>query len=408
MPKSSNPAQKTIVFIFWILAFTATILWARTDGPMWDLHIYGRALHAVAGGQDPYAAGIAIQEAYHTRHVLPAGMSAPPYTYVYSPITLPALRVIAHFSSAARHWVYWVLYVVCVLTMIGVGMQAVAPEERKYLGYFAPAAAFFPGLLVHDVILSGNIVYIVYGVILAAMWLGEKRGKWGWYYVVVLLASCCKAPLLTLLAIPVLSARKQWLKAMGTGALGVGLFLIQPHIWPGLFRSFMRAVDLQFLYNSDFGLSPAGKLGEALQKSGHAFSTASWMFYLLYGSVVLGVMLVLSRGYKDGTYTLEQWWPVVMIGTILLNPRVMTYDTAPLTVPMAIVLWRVVSHVMRRKAWAVAVTLAVFIGLNAMVLTVGTQDFWKDVECVLMVAAFVAGCVDLIRSGSSGGEAVSA
>jgi len=56
----------------------------------------------------------------------------------------------------------------------------------------------------------------------------------------------------------------------------------------------------------------------------------------------------------------------------------------------------------------VAVTLAVFIGLNAMVLTVGTQDFWKDVECVLMVAAFVAGCVDLIRSGSSGGEAVSA
>jgi hypothetical protein len=394
--------RRAILVLFWLGAFVAIPFWSQSEQPGWDLHIYGRALREVRHGRDPYAAGIAIQDAYHYQHVLPAGIGAPPYTYVYSPMTLPLLRVAAKMTLDERHIVYWLLYIAGVLTMTWVGLQALTADEKKYLSYLGPAAAFFPGLLVYDVILSGNMVYIVYGAVLLAAWHGWHEKKWGWFYAMVLVASFCKPPLLTLLALPVLSARRQWLKAAGTGVLGVALFGLQARLWPGLFHNFMHAVNLQFLYNFDFGLSPAGMLGMLLSTRAGAYTTfcsaASTVFYLAYALVILAVLLVLGRRFCDGEYTLQEWMPVALLGTILLNPRVMTYDTAPLTLPIAIVLWRVVAHRTKNRWVTVAVAGGIFLAVNAIVLVWNGAETWKDVEAVVLVAAFVAGCVDLVRS----------
>ncbi len=143
-------------------------------------------------------------------------------------------------------------------------MQAVEDSERRYFIYFAPVAAFFPGLLANGTILGGNIAYILYALVLLAAVVGWRRGSWHWFYLAVLAASCVKAPLLSLVAIPVLSARRQWIPAGITTAAGAAFFAMQPLVWPTLFKHYLQAVELQFSYNHDFGSSPAGLFSEIL------------------------------------------------------------------------------------------------------------------------------------------------
>ena len=156
----------------------------------------------------------------------------------------------------------------------------------------------------------------------------------------MLLASFIKAPMLSLVAIPALSARKQWLPAGLTTAAGIALFAIQPVLWPSLFRNYLKAVDLQFLYNRDFGASPAGLFGDALFRMGKQYSTGSFVFYLCYAIPLFLLLLHLSREYLRGSFPLRQWVPVLLVGVILLNPRIMEYDLAAITLPLMLVAWR--------------------------------------------------------------------
>ncbi len=389
--------MRGVVALFWVLAFAAIPLWIKTDPPAWDLHVYLNALHAMKAGHDPYADGIAVQEAYHARQMVQPNGDPPPYTYVYSPMTLPLLRAAGMVPGWLSGGAYWLMYVAGVLAMIWAGMQAATEKEQKYLMFFGPAAAFFPGLLVYDAILSGNIVYIFYGLILLTAVVGWRRGQWGWFYAATLAASCCKAPLLSLLPIPILSARRQWLPACVTGAAGLVMFGIQPWLWPTLFRNFMKAVELQFSYNRDFGLSPAGLFGYALVHFGRAYSPASSIFYLIYVVPLFGVLIYLSREYLRGGFSLEQWAPVMLVGVILLNPRVMTYDVAPLSVPMALIVWRSFSAVATGTRALIAPALF-FMATNAIIFVFPSMDAWKRTEGVLLVAVFAAGCWNLLRS----------
>jgi len=389
-----------VLCVFWILAFAAIPMWIRTDPPAWDLHIYMNALHALQAGHDPYADGIAVQKAFHAQLALHPH-DPPPYTYVYSPITLSLLLKIGSVPGWLSGSVYWLLYIAGVLALIWVGMQACTPLERKYFVFFAPAAAFFPGLLVQDVILSGNVVYILYGVILAAALVGWRRGEWRWFYLATLAASCCKAPLLSLLPIPLLSARRQWLPAGLTGVAGLGLFAVQPLIWPSLFRNYLEAVELQFSYNHDFGVSPAGLLAHTLAEYGHAYSPASTIFYLLYALAIFGLLLRLSRKFMAGKISLQQWMPVLLVGVILLNPRVMIYDVAPLTIPMGLIVWRYFAAFTRQTA-TIVLSLAFLVFFNFIVIAFPDFDVWKTVDGLLLVAVFSAGCWNLLRSCRTG------
>ena len=56
--------------------------------------------------------------------------------------------------------VFGVAYFSGWLLQVWVGMQCATPDERRILRYAAPIMAFFPGLLISDVIVSGNLAYI--------------------------------------------------------------------------------------------------------------------------------------------------------------------------------------------------------------------------------------------------------
>jgi hypothetical protein len=352
----------------------------------WDFDVYARAAHSLHIGHDPYMDGIAEQERLH-RDGQPPSDDNVSYSYVYPPVTLPLLRLL----GGLPHWgvlAYWLLYVAAVLAQIWVCMKAGVAQERYFLALFAPAAAFFPGLAQTATILSGNIAYILYGMVLLAAYFGWRRGNWYWFYAAVLLTACFKPPYLTLLAIPVLSARKQWLPAGITGAAGVCIFAIQPLLWPDYYHHFLRAVAMQFSYNSDFGSSPAGILGLVLFLEHMPYCSATWIFYLAYAVPLFALLVYLSRRYFEGTFTFEQWMPILLCGTILLNPRLIEYDLAPVTVPMALLVFRHILSSSNRLRHAL-LTIVLFIAANYAAYSSFYAARWT--ECLVLLAVFSTG-----------------
>lgn len=390
-------AQRRIPRIFWSCAILAIVIWASVPGydAGWDLRVYKAAIVSVRAGQDPYEDGMARQRVYHaTKDQLPPGTPVP-FTYVYSPITLPPLAWIGRLPLRLTATLYLAVYAISIVAAIWVGLWAVEDKEHLVFSLLAPAAVFFPGLLQTDVLFSGNLAYILQGGALLAAWNGWRKGRWLWFYLLVLLASCYKAPLLYLLAIPVLSTRRQWLPAALTGFLGVGFFAIQPRVWPVLFQHYLEAVELQFSYNHDFSASPAGLLANAFYNV-IPYKITSVIVYLLTVLLVAGILLVLRKRFLAGIFSLKQWVPFMLVGVALLNPRIMEYDVAPLTLMMALVAWRFFSRIaatpMRRTIW-MAASFAAF--------NIGAAFAWRWTEGILLTALFAAGSWDLFAASQS-------
>jgi hypothetical protein len=381
---------RAISIVFWILALVTAVVWVFSSAsvaPGWDLQVYEKAILSLRAGHDPYADGIAIQRIFHSTLAFHP-QDPHPFTYVYSPITLPLLRWIGSFSPWLSGGIYWLVYAVSLPAAIWVGMQAVEAKEWRIFILLAPVAVFFPGLLEIEVLFSGNIAYVIYGVVLVAAVVGWRRGQWGWFYIATLAASCCKAPMLSLLAIPVLSARRQWLPACLTGACGVALFAMQPLLWPTEFHNYLTAVELQFSYNRDFSCSPAGLLAGALYNV-IPYPVTNTVFYLFYAIPVFGILLYLSRRFLAGYFSLKQWMPILLVGVILLNPRIMEYDVAAITVPMALIAWRLFArnNTLPRTILEMSLFLLVIHNFSRM--------DWRTSECLLLVGLFAAGSWNL-------------
>jgi hypothetical protein len=131
------------------------------------------------------------------------------------------------------------------------------------------------------------------------------------------------------------------------------------------FREYMQSVSLQFQFNGDFGLSPAGVLGRYLYQRGLPYSALSTMVFLIYGSLLFATLYAFSILYRERRISAESWIPVLTVGTILLNPRIMQYDVHAIALLMALILARSVAS--RSKAGiavAVSVLLLTIVGFT--------------------------------------------
>jgi len=384
---------KAVAVVFWVLAVCALPYWVSNQGvpPGWDVRVYRNAVHSLRQARDPYADGIAVQYIYHLAAHAEGEM--PPYTYVYSPLTLPLLKLVAAHPARFLAFCYWTLYATGFLLMIWASMKVAAPAEYPFIALFAPAAIFFPGLLFNTVVLSGNVAYPLYGAAWAAALLGWRRDRWLPFYCVTFAAACCKGPLLTLLAIPFFSSRRQWLPAGLVASAGLTLFLLQPVLWPSEFHNYLQAVSLQFSYNRDFGVSPAGLLGHALAVFARPYSVPGAVFYLFYAGLVGSALLHLSRRFRAGEISLQQWMPIVMVGTILLNPRIKEYDIAAITLPMAVLAWRLcgLHSTDREQAWK---ALTLMLSIN-WIANSGGETGWLVTECLLLTVLLAGGAWQL-------------
>jgi Glycosyltransferase family 87 len=384
---------RSIAIVFWLCAFIAIPIWNRVDPAGYDIAIYHNAIVSLHAGHDPYVDAMAIQDAFH-RTVAQHPHAYPPYSYVYTPLTLPLLRLMGHLPTWLACSLYWLILIAGVFSVLWVTTRARERTEIPFITLIAPLAVFCPGLLAHDTILSGNVAFILYALVLLGAYIGWTRNTWRWCYLAILVASCFKPPLLTLLAIPFFSARRQWLPAGATAGLGLGIFAAQSRVTPTLFLHFMQAVQLQFTYNNDFGSSPAGVFSNFLVHHGVAYSPASLVFYALYAAAIASVLFYLSRQYLNGDLTLQQWMPVLLTGTILLNPRIMEYDAAPIAIPMALIAWRFFT---RDGITTRAVLNYLGLVLAANLVAVNVAAAWKPTECLLLATVFSTGAWSLLQ-----------
>ncbi|MFY9853762.1 MAG: hypothetical protein WAK26_07790 [Terracidiphilus sp.] len=377
-------------------------VWNAVDpGNGWDAKVILNAIHSLQAGHDPYADGIAIATAFHDQLTLHP-QDSPPYFYVYSPLTLPLLRLVGSLPPMVYISGYWLIYAAGVLAQIWAGLQFVEIKERRFFVFLAPAAAFFPGLLQHDALMSGNLAFILYGLVFLAALLGWRRGRWHWFYLAVLAASCFKIPYLSLLAIPVLSARRQWIPAGIIGATGISLFTVQLWVWPSYFHNYLRALELIFSCDHGFGVGPAGLISSSLLNAGLPYA-AGTIFYVFFVLLSFGLLIFLSRQFLAGEFSREQWIPVMVTGVILLGPRIQEYDVAPLTLFMALIGWRV-AFSYGNAIRAIIFCSLFFVVINAAVIYINSIDiadyYWNHMEGFLLVGIFAAGSWDLLRQTS--------
>jgi hypothetical protein len=376
----------------WAVSLVAFCIWTYFNGPGWDVVIYMRGVRAVAAGLDPYAAGMALQRAYQA-HPVP-GVSKP-YSYVYSVITFPLLHLIALLPLWLAGILYWTAHATAVFAEIWVALHFVQHDEETLFAYLAPLVPFFPGLLQNETIQSGNISYVLYAAIFVAALYAWRRGHWIWFYVAVLLASCVKAPELILLLIPVLTARRQLLPAAIALGIGTAIIAIQPLLWPVLFRHNMEALTLQTDLYRDFGCSPVGLYSAFRFDRGLPYTPSSYVVYSAYALLDLACLGYCARLFFRGGVALLQWVPVLMVGILLLNPRVQEYDVVLLTLPMALIAWRWLTMFTSRSKLVLSLTTVLWVILNAF--SIYSWELRKQIEGPLLVILFIAGVLTLHR-----------
>lgn len=399
------PKLPVSVLILWLLASVALAVWVRNDSSAWDVRIYGKAIQSLQAGHDPYSDAIALQRLHHQQVLANGGVdtaSAPPYSYVYSPITLPLLGALGHMPLPLLVGLYWTLYAAGVIAAIFAGVWLGERDEKRVLLYCAGIAAFFPGLLANGVLLSGNIAYILYGAVLLTALLGWKQERWLPFYFAVLAASCVKAPFLSFALIPALSAGRQTWPTAATLAAGLALFGVQPLLWPSLFQHYLQAVELQFSYNHDFGCAPAGLFSQLLDAHGIPYAPWGFFFYAAYAIPLFAGLVYFSRRFQRGDFPLTQWAPVLLLGILLLNPRIMEYDVASLTLPLALIAWRYARSRHQYGRWMCGMLL-LFVVLNAGAIY--SWELRKALDGPLLVVLLLAGMWQLLMMvrGAHGG-----
>jgi hypothetical protein len=405
-------SRQRLTILFWIGAF-ATIVVMASLGPVgWDAHGYWKTSQAVRDHFDPYAQDLVALQAFHD-HINPA--EPPPFVYVYSPLTLSLLRPLSVLPSFLLGLLYWGAFAAGAMLELWAGFQMAEARERRWLALALPAVVFFPGLLTDDVILSGNVAYVLYGVILAASTVGWKRGHWRWFYIAVLAASVIKAPFLALLAFPVLvdrdSDQPQWVPALATAAVGVLLFAAQMRFWPSMFREQLLSLRLIFDWLHDFGYGPVSILGKAMLRQGILSTRSTAIFYLGSACVLAPILLFLAQRVRQWNLPRETWVPVALVGTVLLNPRIQKYDFAAITIPMLLIGWRAVRFACARAAETerynsdqspaasarslILAAVGCFLIANAITIA---GPSWFPVELVVLLAIFALGVWSLVQS----------
>jgi len=327
------------IVLLWLVAAVSLGGMAMAGPAGEDSICYWNAVVSLSHGGDPYADGMTVQNAFVNLPTYHVGERIP-MIYVYTPMTIPFLRVLTGLSGWALGLLFWCAVTAGFLLQLRAGYAMASEQERRWLIYLLPFAAFFPGLLGDATWLCGNVADIFYGLILVAAIPGWKRNKWLWFYAAILATSVYKPQMLTLLAFPILTGRKQWILASATGAVGSLLFAVQSVLWPTEFREFFEVAHMQLLLRHDFGFGPAGVLGRLLWQLKKPYFPATTIAYLVW-IVALGILLLaLRRRVEHNPHLREMWIPVALVGTILMNPRVAFHDTPPLTIPLLLIGWR--------------------------------------------------------------------
>ena len=365
-----------------------------------DAKVYETAAKELQSGTSPYQAGIARLQVNHARNSNERTMN-----YIYPPVTLPLIKAVGSTPAWLHISAFWLLYGMGIWLVLRTQERFFLGDERWIFFLLSPLCVFFPGLLNDDFLLAGNVAPILYGIVYAAaVWDWEHR-QWKWFYVAVLFCSIFKLPLLTLLAIPALTATGQLRKVIGTGVVGGAIYSLQGLIWPQAFAQYRQMMTLEVLDNNQMGFGPAGLLARFLIEHNLPYIESFAIAYLACAAIIAYLLYAASRQYLAGRISAPQWFPVLLIGVILLNPRIKQYDAEAVTLPMAIVAWRLLAERIRSRQRAAVAFFLLFSAGNALA---AFANAWDLTEMLAIVSLFGLSMCSLLRTSAAAAEAAEA
>lgn len=174
---------------------------------------------------------------------------------------------------------------------------------------------------------SGNMHTLFYAAALLAAITGLRRNQWLPYYAVTVIAAASQPVFLLLLLLPAFAGRRQILPTAATVIAVAAAHFVQRLATPQMYAAFQQSVAVHMTATRDFG---EGVLGAATAWLPHAPAVIPLVLQLAFSAVILLTLLYLRRRVTPSD---PRWWALLALAIILVNPRIMPYDSVLAIVP---------------------------------------------------------------------------
>lgn len=373
------PPRPTLLQLapFFLIA-VPVFVWSQgkhlSDTWMEDLPVYMRAVERWLAGLDPYTG------------------SAAPLVFLYPPAFLLIAGWISHLLPDHSGPAIYVALEVCAVCAMPLVLARYFFRQPWLSPLFALLLFFasprFTGI---EALRTMNIASLLYCLAFVAAIPGLRRNQWTWFYLAVFLASIVKITFLSLLLLPLLAGRRQWVRSILCGCAVVIANLAQRAFWPDLYGSYVASLRQGIVFNQSFGYGVFGILADYHYWE-RGIGVAAYVAATVLALALLTLMFWMRwRLDRAG----EAWQDVagngvfvamVVVTIILVCPRQMQYDI-DIAVFAAFVLWIYALKTSRVLLWMVLL----FLPSLAMPLVVSNPRLRGGYEVFLCLAAFALG-----------------
>ncbi len=414
------PGHRFVIALIWLAAIAFIGWWSASefssgaysgDALGGDAKNYLVAIDSMRQGGDVYRDGIGTLRDYLATAGVNASRRAP-LVYWYPPLSLHIFKFLAPLRDSTLVYLYAAVFTLSWLILLKVGYSLASVQERKWLQFLLPLCVFFPGLLADLGVFALNIAIILYALILLGAQRGWRHNRWFWFYLAVFFAAIFKPYMLTLLALPLLTGRRQWRPAIFAAISGLALFALQAWLWPQQMEEFRQLYQLVQTSTHDFGYGPSGLFCQFLWRHGVQTGSIFPGCSLVWIAALFAALSFLSLRLKENPELRDSWRPIALIGVICLSPRVTACETSAVMIPMLLVCLRAAACFVRQarpeegaalaaltgKSGGTSRSLAVFLGLFvALNLLNSLAPAWFTTEFYTLAAVLVVALVSALR-----------
>ena len=318
----ARPRLRWVLLAFVVAALGFWRTYHGGIGGMWaeDLPIYVGAVRDFLSDRNPY------------------NLSHAPMFFFYPPFFLELTGVLSRLVP--NGWggrLYELLDIVAIFALPLVLARYFF--RQRWLGPLFALLVFFVSPRFTGVLaLFGlNIASTLYCLAFVAAVPGLKRNRWEWFYLAVIFAALIKITFLALLLLPLLAARRQWLRSVTCAAVVVLANLGERELWPQLYSGYQWSLQQGILLNHSYGYGLFGIVATYFPSGGKGVGLPPYLVSGLISATLLLLMFTLrwqmERGgvfaewkdnAQDGRWGL--WLALVLMTIILVNPRQMQYD----------------------------------------------------------------------------------
>jgi hypothetical protein len=199
-----------------------------------------------------------------------------------------------------------------------------------------------------------------------------------------------KPPLLLWLVVPLAVSISEFLMTAFAATLGLVLFGVQRIIYPQHFAEFLQSVRYALPMETNYSIS--GVFNHLLQSIGRQSISLSLLFYLLTAAMVFLVLAYFSYENRLAKIDRLSFFTVLLMGVVLMSPRVKEYDLLPITIPICLI---VIRSCVRRLPRMMMIS-GVVISVLAFI-----RGFDELVSVAVLFSAFLCGCQMLLRQSLS-------